>query len=130
MRKIVLLLGAIFILGILGYYQFGRDAEVVSSHRSASGDTCTENLTVVANKLFIYDKEELAEEIVERCINSEFSGIKFSYDRGIPNKIEVVVYCSEKDMKKSSPVFRFTYASLEDNANIFDEKAEYSIIFE
>lgn len=129
MRRIVLFLGMIFILGILGYCQFGREAEVVSSHRSTSGDTCTENVTVVVNKLFIYDKAELAEEIVERCINSEFSGIKFSYDKAIPNKIEVVVYYSEKDIKKSSPAFRFTYESLEDNANIFDEHASYSIIF-
>lgn len=50
----------------------------------------------MANKLFILDKEEFAEQMIERCIDNDFREIKFSYDlTGYPDRIEITVYLNE-----------------------------------
>ena len=83
------------IVGIL-YLQFGRDVKVVSSMNSSSVDYYEMNLTVVANRLFIIDKERFAEDLIHRCIDNDFHEMKFSYDlNGYPDKIEITVYLNE-----------------------------------
>lgn len=83
------------IVGIL-YLQFGRDVKVVSSMNSSSGDYYEMNLTVVANRLFIIDKERFAEDLIHRCIANTFHEIKFSYDiMGFPDRLTVKVYLNE-----------------------------------
>jgi len=80
----------------LAYLQFGRDVRVVSSMINSSDHYYEQKLTIVANKLFILDKDKFAEEMIERCIDNDFHEMKFSYDlNGYPDRIEITVYLNE-----------------------------------
>ena len=80
------------IIGFL-YLQYGRDVTVTSSMNFSSGNYYEMDFTVVANKLFIIDKQRFAEEMIERCIDNDFHDIKFSYDMmGYPNRLQINVY--------------------------------------
>lgn len=83
---------------LLAYLQFGRDVRVVSSMLMSSDQYYEQKLTIVANKLFILDKDKFAEEMMERCLDNDFHEMKFSYDlNGYPDRIEITVYLNEID---------------------------------
>ena len=95
-RRIVAM--AVIICMITGflYLQYGRDVKVTSSMNFSSGNYYEMELTLVANKLFIIDKQRFAEEMIERCIDNNFHDIKFSYDMmGYPNRLQINVYLNE-----------------------------------
>lgn len=95
-RRIVAM--AVIICMITGflYLQYGRDVKVTSSMNFSSGNYYEMEFTVVANKLFIIDKQRFAEEMIERCIDNNFHDIKFSYDMmGYPNRLQINVYLNE-----------------------------------
>ena len=80
----------------LAYLQFGRDVRVVSSMNISSDRYYEQKLTIVANKLFILNKDKFVEEMLQRCIDNDFHEMKFSYDlNGYPDKIEITVYLNE-----------------------------------
>lgn len=95
-RRIVAM--AVIICMTIGflYLQYGRDVNVTSSMNLSSDNYYEMELTVVANKLFIIDKQRFAEEMIERCIDNNFHDIKFSYDMmGYPNRLQINVYLNE-----------------------------------
>lgn len=97
MKRCILAMAVIIcmITGFL-YLQYGRDEKVTSSMNFSSGNYYEMELTVVANKLFIIDKQRFAEEMIERCIDNNFHDIKFSYDMmGYPNRLQINVYLNE-----------------------------------
>ena len=80
----------------LAYLQFGRDVRVVSSMNISSDRYYEQKLTIVANRLFILNKDKFVEEMLQRCIDNDFHEMKFSYDlNGYPDKIEITVYLNE-----------------------------------
>lgn len=82
------------------YLQYGRKLEVVSTINNTYGKTYEQKITVVANKLFIRDKEKFAEMLIDHCKENDFKDVKFSYDMlGHPDKIVFTVYPSELCMK-------------------------------
>ena len=108
------------------YLQYGRDVKVTSSMNFSSENYYEMELTVVANKLFIIDKQRFAEEMIERCIDNDFHDIKFSYDMmGYPNRLQIKVYLNEvseryfticyKIKAGNSPVY-----NVKDNPEMFD----------
>ena len=107
-RRVAIISVFCLIVGIL-YLQFGRDVKVVSSMNSSSGDYYEMDLTVVANRLFIIDKEKFAEDLLHRCIANTFHEIQFSYDiMGYPDRLTVKVYLN----KKNKPYFTIYYKSM------------------
>lgn len=95
-RRIVAM--AVIICMTIGflYLQYGRDVNVTSSMNLSSDNYYEMELTVVANKLFIINKQRFAEEMIERCIDNNFHDIKFSYDMtGYPNRLQINVYLNE-----------------------------------
>lgn len=99
-RRIVAM--AVIICMITGflYLQYGRDVKVTSSMNFSSGNYYEMELTLVANKLFIIDKQRFAEEMIERCIDNNFHDIKFSYDMmGYPNRLKIKVYLNESSRR-------------------------------
>lgn len=95
-RRIVAM--AVIICTTIGflYLQYGRDVNVTSSMNLSSDNYYEMELTVVANKLFIIDKQRFAEEMIERSIDNNFHDIKFSYDMmGYPNRLQFNVYLNE-----------------------------------
>lgn len=96
----------IFILLSLGYLQFGRDVKLISSMVSSSDHYYEQKLTIVANKLFIWDKDKFAKIMMQRCMTNDFREMKFSYDlNGYPNRIEITVYLNEIDRRYANSPF-------------------------
>ncbi|OUP67266.1 hypothetical protein B5F13_00585 [Drancourtella sp. An177] len=93
--RIVILFVLCLVAGFL-YLQFGRDVNVVSSMNSSSEDYYEMDLTIVANRLIIIDKNKFAENLKNRCMENNFREIKFSYDiLGYPDRIKIKVYPNE-----------------------------------
>lgn len=106
----VILVGIVL---LLAYLQFGRDVRVISSMLMSSDQYYEQKLTIVANKLFILDKDKFAEEMIERCMDNDFREMKFSYDLlGSPYKIEITVYLNERDRKCAHQSFVIEYDSI------------------
>lgn len=72
-------------------------------------NSCEEHLNVVVNRLIVPDKRKVSEEIIEHCQKNDFKNILFSYDVAYPNKLEVIVYLSKRDVKRGKEVFLFVY---------------------
>ena len=106
----------VILIGIilsLAYLQFGRDVRVVSSMINSSDHYYEQKLTIVANKLFILDRDKFAEEMIECCIDNDFHEMKFSYDLlGSPDKIEITVYLNERERKCAHQSFVIEYDSI------------------
>ena len=79
-KKAIIIVVLIFVILVMLYLQMGRDVEVVNNHISSSENGYEENITIIANKIGIVDQEELAAELVKRCIDNNFHEIRFSYD--------------------------------------------------
>ena len=80
-------------VAIVIYLQFGREEMIVNTRIDSFEGGYDEEVCIVANKVFIWDKERYAEELVERIIQNEFKNVRFSYDIvGYPKKIRISVY--------------------------------------
>lgn len=125
-RRIVAM--AVIICMITGflYLQYGRDVKVTSSMNFSSGNYYEMEFTVVANKLFIIDKQRFAEEMIERCIDNNFHDIKFSYDMmGYPNRLQINVYLNEFSKSHFTICYKMESGSsldynIKDNPEMFD----------
>lgn len=51
-----------------------------------------ENLTIITNKIWVIDKEEFANDMVQKSIDNSFKNVRFSYDLGQPNELCIVVF--------------------------------------
>lgn len=53
----------------------------------------TEETAIIANRLMIWDTEEFAEEMIQKCINNSFKDIRFSYDlSGYSTELRIHIY--------------------------------------
>ncbi len=129
-KKIVtVLLLVVFIIFL--YLQWGRIMDVVNSFSTSSTNYHEENIVVVANKLYISNKEKFAEKIVNNCIENNFKSIFFDYKTMKPNALYVTVYSSEFTRGLSMPAFTFSYTSDKNQIglyNIIDDSENYRII--
>lgn len=124
MRKRFVVVAVFLVLfATLIYLQYGRDVSVVNSNLSLSGEFYEQRLTIVANKLFITDKEQFAKEMIERTIDNSFRDMMFSYDiPGYPNRIEISVYTNELSRKLFEKNFTVFFESdMDYNYNIKDK---------
>lgn len=128
-RKIVpIVLIVLFIIFL--YLQYGRKMDVVNSFSTSSTNYHEENIIVVANKLYISDKEKFAENIVNNCVENNFKSIFFDYKMRKPNALHVTVYLSEVTKRLSFPVFTFSYITDKNEVglyNIIDNSENYRI---
>lgn len=94
--RIIIIVAVVCMIAGLLYLQYGRDVEVTSTMNTASGNFYELDLTVVANRIMILDRERYAKELIQRCINNDFHEIRFSYDvMGYPNRLQIRVYLNE-----------------------------------
>lgn len=81
-----------------------------------------EHITVIANQLFVTDRESCADHIVQKCRENSFHTIRFSYDRSKPNALYARVYLSEYAVRHGDPAFEFSYTQTD------GEYGDYNII--
>lgn len=129
-RKIVSVL-LFVVLIIFLYLQWDRRMDVVNSFSTSSTNYHEENIVVVANTIYISNKEKFAERIVNNCIENNFKSIFFDYKTMKPNALYVTVYSSEFTRRLNMPVFTFSYTSDKNEIglyNIIDDSENYRII--
>ena len=62
----------ICIIAFLGYLQYGHEEQAVNTMVSTSGAFYKQEFDVIANKLFILDKEKYAEELIEKAVKNKY----------------------------------------------------------
>ena len=72
-----------------------------------------ENLTVVANRDKITDKEAFAKQLLQMCRDNTFYSIKFSTDQGYATSLDMNVYSWKEDIENGEPVMRVEYKPIE-----------------
>lgn len=110
-KKLIVKAGMLSLFAVLIclYLQYGRDMDVYNTRSTTSSNYHEEHITVVANQLFISDREGCAEYILQKCRENSFRNIRFSYDLSKPNALYVEVYLSEYAVRYGNPVFEFSY---------------------
>lgn len=123
-KRFIIVFVSVSIITILAYLQFGRDVTAKNSISNVSANYYEQNLTVIANRLFIYDKEKFAKQILERCLDNSFHNIMFSYDiTGYPDRIYVSVYTNSLTYNLGIETFKIQYES----ENTTDTKNTFNI---
>lgn len=92
------------------YLQFGREMDVGSSFSISSANYKEERINVILNKLVFTDsKEKTAETVIQHVLDNDFHSIRFSFDDGFPNELDVSVYKSDNDIQSGNLLFTFSY---------------------
>lgn len=102
---IAILLTALFFLSL----QRGWDMDVYNTFSMTGSNYHEEHITVIANQLFVTDKERCANTILQKCRENSFQSVRFNYDFSKPNALYVKVYLSEHTAQYGNPVFEFSY---------------------
>lgn len=132
MKKILRMVVLILSILILFYLQFGRDVSAKATTVMSFNNGYVENIDIVANKLFILDKEKFAEKMVQKCKDNNFTGILFSYDiRGYPSELNLSIYNNELARRYGIRAFQVEYkqfAGEEHEYNIKDNPDKFKMI--
>lgn len=86
-RKMIILIGCII---LILFFQFGMDVRAINSMRVSSDSGNTEHITIIANKIFIFDRDSFADYLIQRRIDNSYREIKFI--DAFPKKLEIDVY--------------------------------------
>lgn len=88
------------IVALLIYLQYGREETIVNTRVRMSDDGYVQEISVIANKLFIGDKERYAEDVIDKVIRNQYRNVYFSYDiLGCPEEIKINVYDDKWDYR-------------------------------
>ena len=127
-RRIVYL-AVLLVIPILGYLQWGRDVAVCSSNPKIFSNGSLEEISIIANKLYIFDQEKFARYVLQRCVDNSFREVRFSYDlSGYPNEVHITVYMNRAAWKWRKKAFEIRWISEEDkHYNIVENPEKYRI---
>ena len=127
-RRIVYL-AVLLVIPILGYLQWGRDVAVCSSNPKIFSHGSLEEISIIANKLYIFDREKFAKYVLQRCADNSFREVRFSYDlSGYPNEVHITVYMNRAAWKWRKKAFEIRWISEEDkHYNIVENPEKYRI---
>ena len=88
------------IVALLIYLQYGREETIVNTRVRMSDDGYVQEISVIANKLFIGDKERYAEDVIDKVIRNQYRNVYFSYDiLGRPEEIKINFYLDKWDYR-------------------------------
>lgn len=73
------------------------------------------NLTVIANRNEIANKEEFAKLLIKMCQENSFKSIKFSTDTGYATSLNMSVYCWRDDIGEKDSVMKVEFRPVELN---------------
>lgn len=130
-RERDVLIGMILIVFVIGYLQWGRDVKVCDSCIRKNEDYCSEDITIIANKIWIINKEKFANDMVQKSIDNSFKEVKFSYDLRQPNELCITVYTNNRRywLGESDFIVGFTQAE-NGQYNILDNPEKFIMSIE
>ena len=73
-----LVLIVIIILGSFFYLQFGRKMQIRNTRITSYQNEYSEDVSVIANKLYIINRNKFAEEVIDTFLDNSFDNVKFS----------------------------------------------------
>lgn len=73
------------------------------------GEYYAESITIVANTLYIGNREEFAKRMIQKCIDNSFKEIKFLYGTKYPNELTIIVYLNKISWKQGNESFRIYF---------------------
>ena len=125
----IVYLAVLLVIPILGYLQWGRDVAVCSSNPNIFSNGSLEEISIIANKLYIFDQEKFARYVLQRCADNSFREVRFSYDlSGYPNEVHITVYMNRAAWKWRKKAFEIRWISEEDkHYNIVENPEKYRI---
>ena len=125
----IVYLAVLLVIPILGYLQWGRDVAVCSSNPNIFSNGSLEEISIIANKLYIFDREKFAKYVLQRCADNSFREVRFSYDlSGYPNEVHITVYMNRATWKWRRKAFEIRWISEEDkHYNIVENPEKYRI---
>ena len=126
----IIVIGVI-VLGVI-YLQWGRSVEVCNTQTSMSDDYCKENITFIANKVWIGIREKFGHDIIHKCIENSFDEVRFSYDLQQPNELAIQVYVNKigYDIGEPDFVVYFTNQKEDGQYNILDNPEKFKMLIE
>lgn len=97
---------------------------------SSASNGYSENVVIIANKLWI-NKQKFAEEMIQRCIDNDFHEVLFSYDvRGYPNELHLTIYNDNFKYRRNKIEFQVNYEQIEGDIyeyNIKDNPEKFKL---
>ena len=100
------------IVALLIYLQYGREETIVNTRVSKSDDGYVQEISVIANKLFIGDKERYAEDVIDKVIRNQYRNVYFSYEiLGRPEEIKINFYLDKWDYRYNQKNFITVYSN-------------------
>ena len=125
----IVYLAVLLVIPILGYLQWGRDVAVCSSNPKIFSNGSLEEISIIANKLYIFDREKFAKYVLQRCADNSFREVRFSYDlSGYPNEVHITVYMNRAAWKWRKKAFEIRWISEENkHYNIVENPEKYRI---
>lgn len=106
----IAILCIIGLLSIISYLQCGREPGVCSTKIESFDDGYCEKVSIVPNKIYLFDKEKFAEKIIQDIRDNTLTDVIFSYDiQGFPNGIYISVYANKSAYRKGNCSFEITY---------------------
>lgn len=109
-RKMIIMITSVILIILFWHLQFGRDVKICNSMILNSDDGYIQNISIVANRISICDKEDFAKEMIQRCIKNSFNEFRFSYDlNGYPEEINMSIYINEIAWKQNEKVLEIEY---------------------
>lgn len=114
MKKIIAVSAVLVVSAVLAAYtyslQFRGEMDVVNSISLNSTNYRQERLTVTINTMTVPDsKEDTANTIIHHVLDNDFHTVKFSFDNGYFNELNVSVYKTKHDVESGDKLFSFTY---------------------
>lgn len=114
-KKMILLIGCII---LILFCQFGMDVKAINSMRVSSDSGNTEHITIIANKIFIFDKKSFAEYLIERRVDNSYKEIRFV--DAFPKELEIDVYTNRFTWKMNQKKFSIISYFEDSDHYIFD----------
>ena len=74
---------------------------------------CDENITVVANRENIEDREAFARELLQMYKDNSFHSTKFSTDHGYATSLDMYIYLWKEDIEEGESVMTAEYRPIE-----------------
>ena len=116
-KKIIALISGAVILIIAAGSIYGKSE---SGHKEGEPDVVgtfsvnrDENLTVVANREHIEDREAFARELLQMYKDDSFYSTKFSTDRGYATSLDMNIYLWKEDIEDGESVMTAEYRPVE-----------------
>lgn len=120
-KKIIAIVVIVTLVICFCYLQFGRDIDVRNSISISSSNYNEENINIILNKLIVTEsKEDISNNIIQRVLDNSFNTIKFSFNGGYPQRLDVSVYKNERDYKNSNMLFSFSYKQIDGEIGEYD----------